>query len=195
MTTLGIKSYPMTYQIIKEFSIFSINEEPIGQFMTKWAKCKSPNPTFTHFKNPIIAINSLKVSLIKVTNDKEIEGLPRRPYLADASAATIFSGIAIGLLTGIAGIEPVHQRQSLELAIRGYFQTQNLEVIFFNRAARLVRVSFNYAPNAYWTVESVMPDSLKLNSKEDIDDWLYGNLTINELPKILRKIKTEINES
>jgi hypothetical protein len=191
MNIVGIKSVPMTYETVGRFSV---NEEPFEPFMTKLGKCKSPNLGFTNLKNPIIATNSRKTSLIKVTDSKKIEGLPRRPYLADASASTVFSGISLGLLTASSGIESVNQKQSLELAIRGYFKTQNLEVIFFNRAARLARVSFSYAPNAYWTIESVMPDSVKLDSKEDIDDWLYGNLTVNELPNILEKIKIHGNK-
>jgi hypothetical protein len=137
-----------------------------------------------------------------ITDDKKIQGLPRRPHLSDASAATVFSGIALGLLTGSLGIGLAsgaiagilaNQRQPLELAIREYFTTKNLEVIFFNRAARMVRVSFSYAPNAYWTVESVIPDSLTLSSQEDCDDWLYGSLTRIELPKIIKKIKLRLN--
>jgi hypothetical protein len=170
----------------KMVSSLSRIEEPWEKVMAKLAKCNSPNPKFANRDFFVNAKDDFKDSSIKVTDDKKTIDLPRRPYLADASAATVFSGIALGLLTACSGTESANQKQSLELAIREYFNTQNLEVIFFNRAARLARVSFSYATNAYWTI--------KLDSKEDIDDWLYGNLTINELPKILRKINIHENK-
>jgi hypothetical protein len=186
-----VSQKPLTYS---QLNILVEQDEPQGKIVSSFTKRNSFNPRLISFNFPEVAKTGLKDSSIKVTDNKKTVGLPRRPYLADASAATVFSGIALGLLTASSGTESANQKQSLELAIREYFNTQNLEVIFFNRAARLARVSFSYATNAYWTVESVMPDSIKLDSKEDIDDWLYGNLTINELPKILRKINIHENK-
>ncbi len=73
-------------------------------------------------------------------------------------------------------------------AVRQYFAQHNLEVIFFYRAPRAVKVTFRYGTNAYWTIESAMPDELKL-PPEDVEDWLYGNLIKKELPKKIRRIK------
>lgn len=126
-----------------------------------------------------------------------ILGLPRRPRIGDASASAILGAIALGLLTGnwaaalaggVAGNALANQRQPLEMAIREYFAKRGLEVIFFYPAPRAVKVTFRYGPNAYWTVESVMPDDLPL-SPEDSADWLYGNLIAVELPKVLPRIK------
>ena len=108
-------------------------------------------------------------------DENKILGLPRRPRLADSSAAALMSGVALGLLTGSIGWALAggavggawaNKKQPLELAIREYFKTKNLEVIFFYRAPRAVKVSFSYARNAYWTVESVMPDSLILADED-----------------------------
>jgi hypothetical protein len=130
------------------------------------------------------------------TQADKILGLPRRPTLGDASTAALISGIALGLLTkdwklalagGAVGGALANQKQPLELAVREYFKKKDWEVIFFYRAPRSIKVTFSYAPHAFWTVEATMPDDLNL-SDEDRDDWLYGSLTTKELPKIRRKI-------
>jgi hypothetical protein len=127
-----------------------------------------------------------------------ISGLPRRPRIGDASAGAILGAIALGLLTGglggvllggVAGGALANQRQPLEMAIREYFDKLKLRVIFFYPAPRAVKVTFQYDTDAYWTVESVMPDDLQLPSPEDNADWLYGNLIKNELPKVLPRLR------
>ena|ERR1041384_779153 len=129
--------------------------------------------------------------------DDFILGVPRRPRLADASAGAILGAIALGILTGgvggaiiggVAGGAIANQRQPLEMAIREYFKNQGLEVTFYYPAPRAVKVTFRYAANAYWTVESVLPDHLQL-PPEDASDWLYGNLVQQELPQILRQLR------
>lgn len=131
------------------------------------------------------------------THEDTILGLPRRPRLADASASAILGAIALGIITGgwggaliggIAGSAFANQRQPLEMAIREHFKNKGLEVTFFYPAPRAVKVTFRYGANAYWTVESVMPDSLQL-PPEDSADWLYGNLIAVELPKVLHRIR------
>jgi hypothetical protein len=128
--------------------------------------------------------------------ENTVLGLPRRPHIGDASTSAILGAIAIGLLTknwsgailgGVAGNALANKRQPLEMAVREHFAKNNLEVIFFHRAPRAVKVVFRYRANAYWTVESVVPDNLNL-SAEDIEDWLYGNLVMNQLPKTLQQI-------
>jgi hypothetical protein len=129
--------------------------------------------------------------------DDTIFGLPRRPRIADASASTILWAIAGGLLAGpvgalvggAAGNAIANQRQPLEMAIREYLARLGFEVTFFYPAPRAVKVTFRYGPTAYWTAESVMPDSLPQLSPEDSADWLYGNLVENELPAVLRRIR------
>src|SRR5436190_22412756 len=101
------------------------------------------------------------------TQEDMIQGLPRRPRIADASTAAILGAIALGILTGglggalvggVAGGTLANQRQPLEMAIREYFKSLGLEVVFFYPAPRAVKVTFRYGANAYWTVDSVMPD-------------------------------------
>lgn len=122
-----------------------------------------------------------------------IHGLHRRPRIADASTSAIIGAIALGLLTGglggvliggVAGGALGNQRQPLEMALREYFKSLDLEVVFFYPAPRAVKVTFRYGENAYWTVESAIPDHLQL-SPEDAADWLYGNLRDIELPRVL----------
>jgi len=129
--------------------------------------------------------------------DDFILELPRRPRLADASAGAVLGAIALGLLTGgvggaiiggVAGSALANQRQPLEMAIREYFKSHNLEVRFYYPAPRAVKVTFQYGANAYWTVESVLPDQLQLEP-EDAADWLYGNLIQRELPQILPRLR------
>jgi hypothetical protein len=125
-----------------------------------------------------------------------ILGMPRRPRIADASASTIFWAIAGGLIAGPAGVliggaagnALAQQRQPLEMAIREYLTKNGLDVVFYYPAPRAVKVTFQYGPAAYWTVESVIPDELTL-SPEDGADWLYGNLIANELPSVLPRIR------
>ena len=123
-----------------------------------------------------------------------IHGVPRRPRIADASANTILWAIAGGLIAGpagaliggVAGSAIGQQRQPLEMAIREFFTKHGLEVVFYSPAPRSVKVTFRYGPeaNAYWTLESRIPDHVPLQP-EDKDDWLYGNL-INQLPYVLQ---------
>ncbi len=132
------------------------------------------------------------------SSQTEISGLPRRPTLGDASALALFGAVAPGLITrdwagalagGAGGALLANQKQPLEFAVREYFKQKELEVIFFYRAPRAVKVTFSYAPNAFWTVETVMPDDLINLSDDDRDDWLYGSLVTKALPKVLRMIK------
>lgn len=83
----------------------------------------------------------------------------------------------------------VSKRQPLEMAIREHLANNGLEVVFYYPAPRSVKVTFRYGPNAnaYWTVESILPDELQLQP-EDKDDWLYGDLVHNQLPYVLRRI-------
>lgn len=127
-----------------------------------------------------------------------IQGLPRRPAIADAGAGAILGAIALGLLTkdwkaamagGAIGGALAGRKQPLEMAIREYFQKKGLVVSFFYRSPSSVKVTFNYAHNAFWTVESVMPDNLLGLSQEDRDDWLYGSMIKKELPKVLQTIR------
>jgi hypothetical protein len=126
-----------------------------------------------------------------------ILGVPRRPRIAEASASTILWAIAGGLIAGpigalvggAAGNLAANQRQPLEMAVREYLIRNGLEVIFFYPAPRAAKVTFRDAANRYWTVESVLPDHLQFASQDDIADWLYGNLVVNELPHVLPKIR------
>lgn len=129
-------------------------------------------------------------------HDDFILGLPRRPRIADASASTILWAIAGGIIAGPVGVLVggaagnvlANQRQPLEMAIREYFTKRGLELVFYYPSPRAAKVTFRYGPNAYWTIESEMPDDLPL-LPEDTQDWLYGNLITNELPKVLSRLK------
>lgn len=126
-----------------------------------------------------------------------ILGLPRRPRIANASDSAILGAIALGILTGgwggavlggLAGGAWANQRQPLEMAIREYFKSCGLEVVFFYPAPKSVKVTFRVGTNAYWTIQSIMPDGLQL-SPEDSADWLYGHLITAELPQVMTRLK------
>jgi hypothetical protein len=89
---------------------------------------------------------------------------------------------------GVAGNALANQRQPLEMAIREYLTKRGLEVVFVYPAPRAVKVTFRQGANAYWTVQSTMPDHLQLSS-DDSADWLYGNLIQVELPKVLSRMR------
>ena len=126
-----------------------------------------------------------------------IYGVPRRPRIADASASTIAWAIAGGLIAGPIGIliggaagnALANQRQPLEMAIREYFLRSGLQLVFLYPAPTAVKVTFRDRANEYWTVESVLPDHLSFPSPEDANDWLYGDLTANQLPHVVPGIR------
>lgn len=131
------------------------------------------------------------------SQEETIRGLPRRPRISDASASAIIGAILGGLLTGglggvfsggAAGGALANQRQPLEMALREYFANYGLDVVFVYPAPRAAKVTFRYGENAYWTIESVMPDDLQL-SPEDTADWLYGHLITIELPEVLPRLR------
>lgn len=132
-----------------------------------------------------------------LTNEDFIQGLPRRPRMADASQAAILGAIALGILTGgwggvlvggLAGGALANQRQPLEMAIREYLKSRGFEVSFYYPAPRAVKVTFRYGPSAYWTIAAVLPDNLQL-PPEDAADWLFGNIVQVQLPEILPLLK------
>lgn len=128
----------------------------------------------------------------------EILGVPRRPRAGDSVAGTILGGLLgaaisdnwAGAILGAAGGSALaNQPQNLEAAVRDYFTKQNLQVVFFNRSPRSIKVTFRSNDDAYWTVESILPDNITL-SADDTDDWLYGNLVKKELTKKIRRIRS-----
>jgi hypothetical protein len=104
-----------------------------------------------------------------------------------AIAGGLLAGPPGALIGAAAGNALAQERQPLEMAIREHLTKNGLEVVFYYPAPRSVKVTFRYGPNAnaYWTLESVVPDHL---APEDKDDWLYGDLIRNQLPYVLQRI-------
>ena len=132
---------------------------------------------------------------MQTDREKLILGLPRRPRGENQGAATVI-GTLLGLiltenpggavLGGLAGNVLANQSLPLENAVRNYFAQKSLPVIFFYRSPKAIKIIFSLF-GQFWTVESSVPDLLNL-AKEDVEDWLYGNLIKNELPKKLKRI-------
>lgn len=81
-----------------------------------------------------------------------------------------------GALGGILGNQPL----SLPQAVRQKFTEKGLDVISFYRLGRFgAKILFRYQ-NVYWTLESHAPQKPEM-TLEQIEDWLYGDLTENQL--------------
>lgn len=128
-----------------------------------------------------------------VTNTNLVHGLPRRPRMADASAASLLAAVAAGLLIkdwraalagGAAGAALANIPQPLEFAVRNHLESKNYSVVNFYRAPRFLKVTFSTAPGVFWTAESLLPAELEI-ADVDRDDWLFGNLVVHEIPKLL----------
>lgn len=137
------------------------------------------------------------IRLMDNGQENKILGVSRRPRVGDGNSGALLGGIGgalvfgniFGLIAGgLAGNVIANQPQNLEIAIRDYFTKMGLQVAFFYRAPRAIKVTFTPNNSAYWTIESIMPNGLNL-SPEDAEDWLYGNLVEKELPKKIRKIQ------
>lgn len=124
-------------------------------------------------------------NVTQTISEHSILGLPRRPR-RESLNSFIWGLWTENTKTSNGAISdfPI----SLKNAVTDYFAEKGLEVTGFYRSAISVEVIFRFGDAQYWSVKSILPDSLKLD-QEDIDDWLYGNLIKKELPKKLRKIK------
>lgn len=77
-----------------------------------------------------------------------------------------------GALGGAIGNNPL----PLNEALRQKFAQKAMEVVSFYRLGTYsAKILFRHN-NAYWTLESRAPDSPKMTI-EQIDDWLYGDLS------------------
>jgi hypothetical protein len=81
------------------------------------------------------------------------------------------------------------QRESLEVALREFLFREGFETVFFYPAPRSAKVTFRNKRGAYWTAESRLPEHLNNLSRNDIEDWLYGDFVSNRLPAILHDIR------
>jgi hypothetical protein len=109
--------------------------------------------------------------------------------------ATIFGaliGLAIssgplGLIAGSAVGNLASQPLSLEAAIRAYFTKMGLPVVgFYRLGPQAATVLFRYR-DQFWTVGSAAPNSPDWTS-DNLDDWLYGDITEKQLPSKLAEI-------
>lgn len=133
---------------------------------------------------------------MNITDKDSILGLPRRPREDNQNAGTaigalpglIFTeNLGGAIIGGLAGNALANQPLNLEAAVRTYFLQKNLSVIFVYRSPKSIEVVFKYN-NQFWSIKSIIPDTLQLKA-EDIEDWLYGNLVKNELPRKMNEIQ------
>jgi hypothetical protein len=130
-------------------------------------------------------------------------GIPprsRRPRAEDGSAGTlsgallglIFTGNPFGAIAGgMIGNALTSQPLSLEAAVRTYFANRGLTVIGFYRLGPNGAMVLFRHQNQFWTVGSTAPDNYTWTT-EDLDDWLYGDLTEQQLPNKLVEINARL---
>lgn len=122
--------------------------------------------------------------------------LPRRPR-SENGLAGIVGGALLGWLFtenpvgaiagGAVGNVLTTQPLSLDAAIRAHFATLGLAVIgFYRLGPRAAMVLFRHH-DKFWTVGSSAPDDSNWMS-DDLDDWLYGDIVANQLPRKLAEI-------
>jgi len=76
---------------------------------------------------------------------------------------------------GLLGAVLMNQPLSLHQSLRQKITEKGLEIINFYRLGRFgAKILFRYQ-NAYWTLESRVPQTPPMTN-EQIDDWLYGDL-------------------
>lgn len=101
--------------------------------------------------------------------------------LGYALAQNSGGAIAGGTLGGILANHPMPLHQ----AVRQKFTEKGLEVINFYRLGRFgAKILFRYQ-NVYWTLESRAPQIPEM-TLEQIEDWLYGDLTENQLKNFFK---------
>jgi hypothetical protein len=125
---------------------------------------------------------------------------PRRPRAENGSAGTlggallglIFTGNPLGAIAGgVVGNALTNQPLSLEAAVRAYFANRGLTVIGFYRLSPNGAMVLFRHQNQFWTVTSIAPYNSTWTT-EDLDDWLYGDLTEEQLSNKLAEINARL---
>ncbi len=110
-----------------------------------------------------------------------IGGLILGSLLGYALTQNSSGAITGGTLGGILANQPL----PLPQAVRQKFIEKGLDVISFYRLGRFAaKILFRYQ-NVYWTLESHAPQEPEM-TLEQIEDWLYGDLTENQLNNFLK---------
>jgi len=103
------------------------------------------------------------------------------------------SSTPIGLIAGGTLGNLASQPLSLEAAIRSYFDKIGLPVIgFYRLGPQAATVLFRYH-DQFWTVGSTAPNSPDW-TPDGLDDWLYGDITENQLPSKLAEINAHLTK-
>lgn len=99
-------------------------------------------------------------------------------YVLTQNSGAAIAGSTLG---GVLANQPLPLHQ----AVRQNFTEKGLEVINFYRLGRFAaKVLFRYK-NAYWILESRASQNPEM-TLEQIEDWLYGDLTENQLTNFFR---------
>lgn len=89
--------------------------------------------------------------------------------------------VAGSTLGGILANQPMPLHQ----AVQQKFTGSGLDVVNFYRLGRFAaKILFRYQ-NTYWILESRAPQNPEM-TLEQIEDWLYGDLTENQLKNFLK---------
>lgn len=106
----------------------------------------------------------------------------------------VTKGAGGALVGGAVGSALANQPPPLEVAVRQFFAEKNLPVIgFYRPSPYAARVAFVVEGRGGWVIESRAPQNSGWTD-EMLEDWLYGDLIMEQFPAKISKIQSSIRQ-